>query len=216
MAYEVQARVGSVLASDGTIIDPRLAREGDGVVRDGAARYYERTSRGLVFIATTASAGIAPGTALTATGALMLANPAGSGKNLSVIRATQGYVSGLPGAAQMWWTQGACPAALPAETTAALRCSGFLNGTSAGDVAKAYSGVSLTNAPTIVRPAAFGALGVYAIATAGAANFNPMQQEEVAGALVVSPGFYVALEGIGAAGTSPLFSFSIEYEVVPQ
>lgn len=211
MAWEIQGKVGPAgTPADGNTADLRLTRELGTVVGDGRGHFYESASRGTTFIACTAAAGIAPGTALTATGALMLANPTGSGKNLSILRAKMAYVSGTFGAGVIWWTSGINPASLPAETSAALRNCSFLNLTNSGDIAKAYSGVSLTNSPVIIRPSSFD-LGTYA---GTSTTILPPLDEIIDGELVVPPGFYVALEGIAASGTSPLVNLSITYEVV--
>jgi hypothetical protein len=212
MALEVQGKVGPVVVADGSLSDPRLGRDSPLIVGDAHGRFYENASRGLTFNATTAAAGIAPGTVLTATGALMLANPLGSGKNIAILKLFFAYVSGTFGAGTMWWAQGANPATLPAETAAALRTSTLANGSNTNDVAKAYSGVSLTTVPTIVRPTSIN-LAVYA---GGATTLNPGQWEEVAGEIVIPPGFFVAVEGIAAAGTTPLVNLALTYEVVPQ
>jgi hypothetical protein len=213
MAQEIQGKVGyQGTPADGNLADLRLARELALVVGDGQGRYYEKSSRGQSFIASTAAAGIAHGSALTATGALMLANPLGSGKNLSINRLVFGAVSGTLGVGQLWWCVGANPAALPAETTAATRQCCLLNNTNSGDIAKAYSGVSLTTVPVVVRPSPIGYEGVV-VATAET-SFVPPQIEEVSGELVVPPGFFVAVEGLGTAGTSPLVVLAISYDVI--
>ncbi len=215
MAVEMQGKVGPVVAADSNTIDPRLGRDGGVMVADLHGRYYESVSRGNTFIASTATAGIAHGNALTATGALMLANPAGSGKNLSIQKLFWGTVSGTLGIGQFWWCVGANPATLPAETSAATRVCALLTGSAPGDVAKAYSGVSLTTVPTAVRPTALGYDGTV-VATAQTSLTVPLF-EEVAGEIVVPPGFFVAVEGIGSsAGTTPLVVLSITYEVVSQ
>jgi hypothetical protein len=212
MALEIQGRVGPVVISDGNLSDPRLTRDAAIVVGDAHGRYYENASRGLTFVAVTAAAGISPGTALTATGALMLANPAGSGKNIAILKLALGWVSGTFPVGAIWWTQGANPSPLPAESAAALRMSTLLNGGATNDVARAYSGVSLTTVPTIMRPSAI-LMGPY---VGTGAVLNPVQFEEVAGEIVIPPGFFVAVEGIAAGGTSPLANLSLTYEVVPQ
>jgi hypothetical protein len=205
---EAQGQVGPAGAlADGAKATLRQGREVQLIASDLSGKYYESASRQQTFIACTAAAGIAPGTVLTATGALMLANPVGSGYNLEILRARMAWVSGTFGAGTVWWVQGANPAALPAETAAAQRVSTFLNGTNSGDVAKAYSGVSLTTVPTIVRPTGW-ALAVYA---GTGAVLNPPLDEPVEGELVVPPGFFVALEAIAAAGTSPIVNLSITY-----
>lgn len=214
MAVEIQGKVGPIVAADSTLNDPRLGRDGASVVTDLHGARYEQASRGKVFHASTAAAGIAPGTVLAAAGALLLANPAASGFNVAILKLVFGYVSGTLGVGHLWWVQGANPAALPAETTAATRSSGLISPAASGDVAKAFSGVSLTTVPTVLRPTAIS-LDPYA-GTAAPLTLQPMQVEDVNGSIVIPPGFFAGVEGIAAAGTSPLVLLAFEYEIVPQ
>lgn len=214
MAQEVQGQVGLAgNLADGNKADLRLARNLSLVTGDGQGRYAEQNRVGRVFHATTATAGIAHGSALTATPALALANPANSGFNIGILKLFFGPVSGTLGVGTLWWTVGANPATLPAETTAALRNSGLLTGNNNGDVAKAYSGVSLTTTPTVVRPSAISYEGVV-VATAET-SYVPPQTEIVDSDLMIPPGFFAAVEGIGTAGTAPLVVLAIAYELLP-
>jgi len=216
MSYEIQGKVGPVVAADGSLADVRLGRDLCTTIVEGHGRYYENASRGLTLVASTATAGIAPGTALSASPALALANPAGSGKNLSILKVFYGYVSGTLGTGVLWYVQGINPAALPAETTAAFRSSALMSGATApnNDVAKTYSGVSLTNTPVAVRPSAFS-LNPYA-GGASPLTLNPPLWEEIGGDLIIQPGGWFGIEGIAGAGTTPLVVLGVTYEVVPQ
>jgi hypothetical protein len=214
MAYEVQAKTGPVLGQDGSLVDLRTTRDCALAVGDVHGRYYENASRGLTFVATTATAGIAPGTALTATPPLALVNPAGSGKNIEILKVIFAYVSGTLGAGSLWYCQGLNPTTLPLETAAAIRSCTLLSGvtTNANDVSKAYSGVSLTNTPVIIRSSAFSLDAYVGTVT----TWNPPNIEEIASSIILTPGAFFAIEGIAGAGTSPLVSLAIEYAVVPQ
>jgi len=218
MAWEIQGKVGlQGFPADGGLADLRLARDLALVVGDAHGRYYENASRGLSFIATTAIAGISPGTALGASPPLAIANPAGSGRNIAILKTRWQWLSGTFGTGNFVYAQGLNPAALPAETTAAVRSSTLLSGqtTNANDIAKAYSGVSLTNTPVLLTPSAFQ----YSALTAALPTTGPLtppQFEEIAGKIIVAPGAFFAIQGIGGAGTSPLCLLSISYEVVPQ
>jgi hypothetical protein len=210
---EIQGNVGPFVAADGTKIDPRLGRYADVITSDLNGRYYEKASRGEVYVATTAIAGIAPGTVISASPALALLNPANSGKNIQILKMFVAYISGSIGPTVMWWVQGQNPAALVAETTAATRASAFITGSiaAAGDVAKTYSGVSLTTVPVIIRPSTVS----FATYVGGAAPIPP-QFEEVAGEFVIPPGYFIGLEGVGAAGTTPLIAIGFTYALSPQ
>ena len=87
-----EIRAGLTQLSDGTVAPARASRIGAEVVGDGQGRYYEAASRGNVF-----SAGLTAWTSTVAAGNILLAaaaastqfavwNPAGSGKNLSLLK----------------------------------------------------------------------------------------------------------------------------------
>ena len=210
----VKAVPGYTVAADGVDQPVRGARDGAVLVGDLHGRYYETASRGLSFVASTATAGIAPGTALSATPPMALLNPAGSGRNISIQKVFYSYVSGTLGVGTLFYVQGTNPGSLPAETAAAIRSVSLLGGStsSPNDVAKAYSGISLTNTPVIVRPSAFS-INPYA-GTAAPLTLHPPLIEEIAGELVLAPGAWFGVQGIGAAGTSPLITIGISYEIV--
>jgi len=207
----IEGLIGPSYGADNTTQQIRMGRDAPLITGDLHGRYYENASRGQTFTAATASAGIAHGSALTATPAFAILNPAGSGRNISILKTFWGYVSGTLGSGSLWYTQGANPGSLPAETAAAFRSATLLSGAkaAAGDVALAYSGISLTNTPVLVRPSAF-TLSAYA----GAANIIVPLVEEIAGEIIVQPGAFFAIEGIGTAGTTPLIVIGCTYEIV--
>jgi hypothetical protein len=215
---EIEAKVGPQQNSDGSKILVRGGRTGALNVADAHGKYTELATRGLIFSGATASAGIAHGTALTATPPLALANPSSSGVNLSILRATMGIVSGTLGIGTLWWVAAAnAVAGLPAESSNAFRSVNRVNGAALGTAGgssqgRIFSNVSLTTSPVLVRPTAisYTAMNLASIATA-----LPVMSEETAGAIVVPPGFWVALQGIGTSGTTPLVQLGIEWEEIP-
>ncbi len=168
-----------------------------------------------MFHGSVASAGFAHGTALTATGLLSLMNPAGSGVNLEVLKVTLGFVSGTLGAGTLWWVKAANPTSNPSEdATKAVRSAGLVTGSpnDAGSKAKIYSNVSMTNVPVIVRPTCISyaplVIGTTAVAL-------PALVEETDGSIVIPPGYWAGIQGIGSGGSSPLVIVGIEWQEVP-
>src|SRR5437870_6134728 len=89
----IQGQVGPQVVSDGTETTPRLGRSSEVIVTELHGKYYESNFRGNLFHATIDTGGVALAVAGTASG-IALANPAGSGKNLSLVRVALGVVSG--------------------------------------------------------------------------------------------------------------------------
>lgn len=184
----------------------RADRGGALVVAQGSADLAEMVLNGQVMTVVNAVAGAAPGTALATTAPLALWNPPGSGKNLVILHASLGYVSGTLGAG-CWVFAQAPQATTPAG--AALTPVNNLLGFPAG-VGKAYTGATAIGAvPTIVRPT-FSS-GAFTAATAA----MPVEVvDDVKGGIIVTPGNALALTFIGTAGTTPLVIHCIKYAEV--
>lgn len=167
-------------------------------------RYSYPTNSGAVFHASTAVAGVAPGTALSATPPFVLWNPLNSNKLASILKLRIGYVSGTLGA-------GAIAMAFCAQLTVPtggaelLRVCGLL-GSTQGAI-RIFQGSTLSAVPTIIQPLA--SLSA-ALATTAGAPFAPFI-DEIAGEIVIPPGTAFALQGIAAAGTTPLVLFGASY-----
>lgn len=206
-----QAQVGVASYPDNEEAPARAARDGSLVVAIGQSELFEQASRGQLFIASTGVAGVAHGTAFGATPPFALLNPNGNDMALVVSHALLGYVSGTLGAGTFAWGQATAPAgAAPAgflTTLQAGKLTGVQNpGTSTG---VAYSAVSLTNTPTILRPSwSYGAF-------AGGSLMPSAPRDEVKGEFIVMPGAFLALQGIGTAGTSPLVVLAVGWYEVP-
>lgn len=208
---QIEFRVGTQALAEGTQVPPRLGHQGDVVTSDGHARYYEiayRTTLGEAasFMASTSTAGVAPGTVLSTTPPFALWNPPSSGKNLYILRTTLGYVSGTLGLGQLWYASVAPQATKPTTGTVLTNTSsaiGYL-GSGAG---QAFQGATLQATPVALRPSAFN-WGPYAGA---GATLSPSWSEEIAGSILVMPGNAFVMQAVAGAGTTPLMTFGCEW-----
>jgi len=174
-----------------------------------SAAYQEAVARGRVFRGQTAVSGVAPGTTISTTAAFSLYNPKGSGVNLVIWEFSLGYLSG---------TLGAGTVAITANTNIAAAAT---TGTTIAPVNAlvgapfAATGQSLTTATLPAAPSLIGtfcSLGASLASTAVA----PWQiVRYVNGSIVVAPGGTVSLQGVTAAGTSPLVLLGAAWEEVP-
>jgi len=171
----------------------------------------ELSSRRKIYGTSLAGTGVAPGTALTATAPFAILNPAGSGVAVVIRSFWFVYVSGTLGAGVVFLCQGRAPTVTPTSFLTTFQV-GLLNGRQnpAQCAARAYTGVSLTNVPTVVRPVF--SMGPALATTADGLACN---RDFVDGEVVVNPGAYVALEMIGGAGTTPRLAYGATWYEVP-
>lgn len=186
----------------------RGSRTGCQVTTQGHGGYTEPATRGGIMEATTAVAGVAPGTALTTTPPMALWNPPSSGKNLAILKSYMGYISGTLGGGTLVY------AVVPAQTTVPTsgtelvpQCS--LIGSPRG-VGRVFQGSTLSAVPTILRPAFV--LGSF-VGTAVAPPDPAL--DLVDGSIIVAPGTVLCLQAIAGAGTTPLVLLSLIYEELP-
>lgn len=160
-----------------------------------------------LFYANTAPTGVAPGTSVGTTAAFALANPNGSGVTLVVHRVALGYVSGTLGAGHVAACVG--PASLTAVSgTAIVATEAYGGGQSCK--AKAFTTATLPAAPNVAIPVVN--LGAKAAATA----LDPTSAVvEIRGGVVIPEGCSFSLQGVAAAGSSPLVVLGCAWEEVP-
>lgn len=164
--------------------------------------FYLPTKEQMVFSATTAVTGVAPGTAIGTTGAFTLQNPLGSGVNLVVMLAEMAYVSGTLGAGVVNYLVNG-PATTAATGTAITPVDCSLRGQTSS--ARAFTTSTIVS-PTLLRP--FASLTASLASTAVA----PWKiQDRVDGSIVIYPGANLTLHATAAAGTSPLVMFSMTW-----
>jgi len=178
------------------------------VTANGHGSYNEPATQGKIMIAANAVAGVAPGTALSTAPPFTVWNPPSSGYNLSILKAVVGYVSGTLGAGTIVYASVTNQTTVPSTGTELTpQCT--LLGAPRG-VGRAFTGSTVASTPAIIRPG--WTVGAFLATTA----LQPTDEcNLIDGALIVPPGNCVCLQEIGAAGTTPLVIFSIEWEELP-
>ncbi len=209
----LEGSVGPQPSASGSHQPVRLGNQAEVVVQDSHARYCEAAYRsggiglGGLYTAGTAAAGVAPGTALGTTPPIALWNPPNSGTVLIVTAASLGYLSGTLGA-------GTIVLAFAQQNTAPTGGSSltaqnnYLGGRSGAG--KAFQGSTISAAATMLRP-----VFTLGAALATTPTFPVNCREELQGEFAVPPGQLLCLQGIAAAGTTPLLLFGLTWEEVP-
>ncbi|MBV5274456.1 MAG: hypothetical protein JZU52_12705 [Lamprocystis purpurea] len=199
---------GVVTRGDGAVGGARATRLGALVTAKGQGDFTEAALRARMFDLVTPVAGVAPGTVLSTTPPLTLWNPPSSGTLVAVLKSYLGYISGTLGGGSVVYA--VVPAQMTVPTTGTElvpQCS--LVGAPRG-VARGFTGSTLVAIPTLLRPAYV--LGAFAAATAVAPD---PALDLVHGAIVLPPGTCLCLQGVAAAGTTPLMLLSLAYEELP-
>lgn len=205
---KLEGKVGPQVLADGNDADVRLNKVGALAVADAAARYYEAVSRGNVYRGSTAVSGVAPGTSIGTTAAFSLWNPPDSGVNLVLLEVSVGYISGTLGAGTIFFVANTNTNAAATTGTAITAVNALVGKTSAA-IGKPLTTATLPATPTLVGP--FCSLQASLASTAVA----PWQiHRYLDGSLAVSPGGTLSLEGVTAAGSSPLLVFGVAWEEV--
>jgi hypothetical protein len=199
-------------ASANAIVNNRAGQLGDAIVSELHGRYYETTYRGNSFLlsvstaaAVTAYAGGAAGTPM-----LTLFNPAGSGRNAVINKASVGSVVAASAAGTvsfgLWFGTTAAITQATVVTPWAMNTQ-----LQSGSVMTGFRNVALTSgsAASNVIPVAS-----YYWATAAGAAMVTGGPIDLEGSLIIPPGSYVALGG-SAALTSATWIGSLQWEEVP-
>jgi hypothetical protein len=186
------------LANQGSVLRRfRFSRRGALVNTAAHASYFEANSRGRVYSACN-QAVVTFGTALTATGVTFhLCNPINSGWDLVVLQTTLTVLTGGTGGHIVY----AYNAPSVTAVTAGTALTAF-NRLGTSGVGQAKSATTLPAAPVAVRTLA----GV--ITAAGVNNITDYPD----GALIVSPGAQLSVQGITVVGTGLI---SMCWEEVP-
>lgn len=213
MGIKVNGQAGPRVVSDGSETEVRLGRVSCVITSDAHGRYAEASVRSQLFSAGTLSAGVAPGTALSAAPPMALWNPPGSGVTLSVLRAALGYVSGTLGAGTVVW--GNTPAQVTTPTGGAELTTQSLSLSAARARGRAWQGSTLVAAPTMMFPAFTIQPTLATAPAAGGPTPAAAAVDDVAGLISVPPGAVLALQGVAAAGTTPLVLIGLVWEELP-
>lgn len=210
MDIDVQVGDNRQGVGDGSEINPRAGKQGQLIVQDAHGRYHEAVSRGRVWTASIAAAGVAPGTAIGTTPALYLHNPIGSGFNLSVLKTTGGYISGTLGAGSIVYTTNVgAQAANPTGGTALTPIASLL-GNSSTPAGQPGTGRTVA-AQSLYRPTGW----IIGASLATTAALPVFLNDLVDGEIEIPPGYGLGIQGITAAGSTPLMVFSISWEEIP-
>ena len=185
----------------------RLGKQGDLAVNI-AGRWYELARKGRIFSATTAVAGVAPGTSIGTTGAAALYNPSGASTDMVVIKASMSYVSGTLGIGVVDWIGHLDPSQAAITGTAMVKVNGNLRG---GDpTGRAFTTATVPSGGSVFR--LFANLPPM-LATS---VLTPWRLDDpVDGAIILAPGTGVSLQGTAAGGSTPLVRFNFVWAEVP-
>ena len=200
-------RAGIQLIADGGASVARCNKESAQVVSLGDPAMTEAASRGQVFTASNAVAGVALGTAFSTTPPLFIWNPPNSGKALSIYRVNMGYVSGTLGAGCV--AIGKTAQVTVPTTGAELVPVNNAIGAAVG-VGRAFTGSTITAASTIIR--SLFNVGPMLATSVFAPNAC---EEKLDGEIVVMPGFGVSISGIATAGTTDKVILSAVWKEIP-
>jgi hypothetical protein len=203
----LQGQVGPVPSAASANPPIQQGKLAEVVTADIHGRKYTAAYNGLVYVASTAVAGVAPGTVFSTTPPFVLWNPANSGVNLELLRFFFGYVSGTLGPGTVCIGQG--PQATKPTGGTALAPANTQLGNAKTGAGQAFQGSTLLQAPTMVRPSLV--IGAYV----GGATLQPPLIDELDGEFLVTPGNFVAFQAIAGAGSTPLGLFGLTWAEIP-
>lgn len=202
-------RVGPISEGRGGEHRFRSSMQRELIVQQAHGRFHEAAVWGALFHASTAVAGVAPGTALSTTPPMTIYNPLNSGKLVSIQQVVLGYISGTLGAGTIVHAQVATQAGtLPTGGTELTPVPALLSNIRPS--ARVFQGATLVATPTIVRPSFV--LGAGTAATAMLPSAEAV--DDVDGGIIIPPGVAWCLQGVAAAGTTPLVLFGVAFEEI--
>ena len=203
--------VGPRAAADGALVTGlRAGRSGELITGDAHAHFREATYRIGAWCASVPVAGVAPGTALGTAPPLCIWNPPNSGVNADIWKATMGYISGTLGAGGIVYAQapqltkptGVAPAIVPV--------SGLIGNLKTGAI-QAFTGSTIAATETLVVPTGWNLSA--SLATTASAGFQ--WEDLLDGEFILTPGNVFCMQGLCAAGSSPLVVMSLTWEETP-
>jgi len=204
MPLIVAGQVGPQVVSDGAGMPLRQGKTAEVVVQELHGRYYETTYRRFVFTASNAASTSSAGLATTYTGGVCVSNPAGSGVNLVILKASVALTVISVAVTTAGLIAGYAQAGVVTHTTPLVPTSNLL-GAQTAPVAKADQAATLVGTP---------AWALAGIASTGIAAGVFATTIDVEGSIVVGPGGYVAT-GTSIASPATAVLASISWEEVP-
>jgi len=213
---------GPINTPDGTVditgtATSRRDRTGASVFQQLHGRLYEQASRGNVYTASTASAGIALIVPAVTGNHPTLWNPSGNGFNFSIVKLILGWVSGNNAPGTLEWCQ------TNNAGTSIVAVTGPIITFTAAAVVNAAVGNTNTGtakwAPAVntfvAVPAFFRTTGLSLFTGVAATAVAPFQLEaRYEGDFIVAPGNAISLCS-QAATTTAVFQVTVVYEEIP-
>jgi hypothetical protein len=190
-----EIRTGSITTTDGAVNPARSDKTGALVVTDAHGRYTEAVLRGNIFIASNSATQALSTNSTTATG-LILTNPAGSTKNLALLRISVALASLPAGQSTLILTGNTNPIATAVTHTTPLTIQSALLGSQNKSSGLADSAATIPNA-TIIRVIPAGTAATVASSTA----FPPMIDIDLGGEIILTPGTCISLQALTTAIT---------------
>lgn len=197
-----QGIIGVQNGSDGsTPITQRYGQQGEGMVSELHGRYYEQTVRRNVFSVNTQGTAVSTTAALNTTWTgLGVANPAGSGVNLVLLKFDCAqFAVGAAAAIGLLGGTGVLTANLTPQSR--------LIGSGTASLARASAGDTIST-PLLIGT--FGSIG--SLATTGY-GISPGVSVELAGVIVIPPGSFIGT--YTSVATTTALNFGFVWEEVP-
>lgn len=193
MALTFVGTVGEQFLQDGASPPAgfREGRLGELMISETRGRYAELTSRGRVFLAANQAATALSLLSATATG-LILTNPAGSGKNLELLEICIALATAPAGVATIALAANVNTVAAAVVHGTPLIVRPALLGSSATPVGLVDGAATLPAAPVVVRGIGGGPVATGSVTA-------PFIKDEVAGAIMLSPGTAISLSAFTTA-----------------
>lgn len=201
----IQGQVGPQTLYDGNSEDFREGRTGEFIVQELHGRYYEQAFRANVFCGANSAAQATSTSSATATG-LILTNPVGSGRYLSLIDVTVGVGAAVAAAFEVGLFANINPLAAAVTQTTPITPVCTALGSAAKPVGLLASAATLPAAPTHIRTLLASG---WVTATA---QSQELAKDEVAGAIVLLPNTAVSIQSV--VGTQSILA-SITWEEIP-
>ena len=190
-----QGQVGTQGVADGTYPNVRMDKFGGVVVTELNARYYEQAYRGSVFMASNSAATAFTIQGTTGATGFILSNTAGNSKNLVILDIIFQYTIATAAAAVAVLYAGTSPLSTAVIHTTPLTVTPAIIGSTSTAIGKADSAATIV----VANPSLVPIRIIQAAATTGAAAVVlPYVKDEVAGAVIVPPGCFVAIQGTAA------------------
>lgn len=210
---QLQGQVGAPVTSYGPGTQPsiRTGQQADLIAEQLHGKNYETNYRVSLFSTfinalTIVSTHASPIAAGTGTPIISVFNPAGSGKNVSLLRMQQAHTSGTAAGPLLWNIIPNPQNISAANTTAYMN----FNNAQTSSVTRIFNNVALTASTIGTAFRSAGGPSSAASLTGAVQTFA----EDFQGDLIIQPGFMLALAATGT-GTSHVLSVYLEWEELP-